>query len=167
MFKFERWTENFIPDLVRNADDPLVAANLRNIFPSPYTEADAREWIGICMNADESRNFNRAIVIDGEAAGGIGLILGDDVYCKTAEIGYWLGRKFWGRGIMTEAVVRMCAEGFSNFDIVRIFAGVFGRNRASQRVLEKSGFTLEGVLRRNIYKNGEYDDSCMYSLLRN
>lgn len=166
IFKLEKWSDQFIPDLLRHADDPEVAYNLRNIFPNPYTEEDARGWIEICSTADEYYNYNRAIVIEGEAVGGIGLIRGSDVYCKTAEIGYWLGRAFWGRGIMSEAVKAICEYGFRSFDVVRIYAGAFARNAGSRRVLEKNGFILEGIHKKNVYKNGEYDDSCMYALVR-
>ena len=64
----------------------------------------------------------RAIEVDGEAAGSIGLFLGSDVYRRSAELGYWLGEPFWGRGIMTAAVETMCREGFAAWDIVRIHA---------------------------------------------
>ncbi len=165
-FLFERWTAKYIPDLVKNADNPRVAETLRNIFPNPYTEEDAVSWIKICSAADESRNFDRAVVIDGRAAGGIGLIIGNDVYSKTAELGYWLGEDFWGQGIMTAAVKEFCRIGFERFDIVRIFAGAFAHNAGSRQVLEKAGFRLEGVQRMNIYKNGKFGDSCMYALLK-
>ena len=166
LFSFEKWSEKHIPDLVRHADNPAVSDNLRNIFPSPYTEEDARTWISICSAADENIDYNRAIVIDGEAAGGIGITRQADVCCRTAELGYWLGEEFWGRGIMPEAVRRICERTFLETDIVRIFAGPFARNRRSRRVLEKAGFTLEGIHRMEIYKNGCFDDSCMYALLK-
>lgn len=104
--------------------------------------------------------------VDGEAAGSIGLFLGSDVYRRSAELGYWLGEPFWGRGIMTAAVETMCREGFAAWDIVRIHAEAFARNAASRRVLEKAGFALEGTLRRSVYKNGEMLDSCIYALVR-
>ena len=99
-------------------------------------------------------------------AGSIGLFLGSDVYRRSAELGYWLGEPFWGRGIMTAAVETMCREGFAAWDIVRIHAEAFARNAASRRVLEKAGFALEGTLRRSVYKNGEMLDSCIYALVR-
>ena len=101
-----------------------------------------------------------------EAVGSIGLFLGSDVYRRSAELGYWLGEPFWGRGIMTAAVETMCREGFAAWGIVRIHAEPFARNAASRRVLEKAGFALEGTLRRSVYKNGEMLDSCIYALVR-
>ena len=166
IFKFERWTEEYIPDLVKQADNPNVTRNLRDVFPNPYTEEDARFWIDICAKADERTDINRAITIDDRAVGGIGLTLGSDVYRRSAELGYWLGEEFWGRGIMTAAVKSFCCFGFENFDIVRIFAGAFARNAASRRVLEKAGFVLEGINRDSVCKNGELLDSCMYALLK-
>ena len=105
-------------------------------------------------------------MVDGEAVGSISLTLGSDVYRRSAELGYWLGKPFWGRGIMTAAVTAMCRDGFGTWDIVRIHAEPFARNAASRRVLEKAGFTLEGTLRQSVYKNGEMLDSCIYALLR-
>ena len=78
-------------------------------------------------------------------SGSIGLFLGGDVYRKSAELGYWLAEDYWGRGVMTAAVKQLCAEVFSRWDIARIYAEPFARNTGSRRVLEKAGFTLEGI----------------------
>ena len=101
-----------------------------------------------------------------QAVGTISLTVGGDVYRRSGELGYWLGEEFWGRGIMTAAVQRICREGFERFDLVRIYAEPFASNTASRRVLEKAGFTLEGVMRRGVYKDGQVLDYCMYALLR-
>ena len=82
------------------------------------------------------------------------------------ELGYWLDENFWGRGIMTEAVKRICKVAFMKFDIVRIFAITFEKNIASKRVLENAGFTYEGTMRDGIFKNDEIQSYCMYSILR-
>jgi len=165
-YELARWSRAHINDLCRNADNPKVAETLRNIFPNPYTIDDARIWIDICDHADESRVYNRAILVDGRAAGGIGIILQDDVYCKSAELGYWLGEDYWGRGIVSEAAAEICVYAFANFDIVRIFAAPFAGNLGSRRVLEKTGFEFEGTRKKSIYRNGRIEDSCMYALLR-
>ena len=120
----------------------------------------------MCMRSTSEGELYRAIVVDGRAAGGISVCAGGDVYRRSAELGYWLGEPFWGRGIMTAAVETMCREGFAAWDIVRIHAEAFARNAASRRVLEKAGFALEGTLRRSVYKNGEMLDSCIYALVR-
>ena len=119
-----------------------------------------------CVRNEGRGQLARAIEVDGAAVGSISLTLGSDVYRRSAELGYWLAEPFWGRGLMTSAVAEMCREGFETWDIVRIYAEPYARNLASRRVLEKAGFTLEGTLRRSVFKNGEMLDSCIYALLR-
>lgn len=161
------WRADDLEALVRHADDPDVSRNLRDRFPSPYTEDDARGWIELASGADPVTNV--AVEVDGEAVGGVGLELRDpdDVERRSAEIGYWLGRAVWGRGLATRAVVAWTAWGFRTFpELLRIEAGVYGWNPASMRVLEKAGYTREGVLRRAITKRGETTDRVLYAILR-
>ena len=153
-------------DVARYADNRKIAANLRDVFPWPYNRQDAVDFVESCVRNEGRGQLCRAIEVDGAAVGSIGLFLGKDVYRRSAEIGYWLAEPFWGRGIMTAAVTAMCREGFAAWDIVRIHAEPYARNLASRRVLEKAGFTLEGTLRRSVFKNGEMLDSCIYALLR-
>ena len=160
------WREGDENSIARYADNEKIAANLRDIFPWPYSRQDAADFVAGCVRNEGRGQLCRAIVVDGEAAGSIGLFLGHDVYRRSAELGYWLAEPLWGRGIMTAAVTAMCREGFAAWDIVRIHAEPFARNAASRRVLEKAGFTLEGTLRQSVYKNGEMLDSCIYALLR-
>lgn len=165
-FSLRPWQADDAASLLQYAASPRVAANLRDTFPHPYTAADAAWFLDDCAKADDTRDCRRAIVVDGRAVGGITLVRLDDVYSKTMEIGYWLGEPFWGQGIMTAAVRQVCAMAFARGDVERIQAAIFARNAASQRVLQKAGFALEGVLRRSVYKNGELMDSCMYALLK-
>ena len=165
-FILRTWHKSDIDSVAKYANNKKIADNLRNAFPWPYTYEDARGYVTSCIEAGETRQCTRAIDVDGEAVGSIGIFLEEDVYCKNAEIGYWLAEPFWGRGIMTAAVETMCREGFAAWDIVRIHAEAFARNAASRRVLEKAGFALEGTLRRSVYKNGEMLDSCIYALVR-
>ena len=160
------WNPSHVESIARYADNPKIAANLRNVFPSPYTRKDAETFIRACMEQGEEGQLNRAIVADGEAVGGISVTCQEDVYCRSAELGYWLAEPHWGKGIMTGAVRRICAEGFARWDIVRIFAEPYAYNTPSRRVLEKAGFALEGVLRQSVWKRGKLLDSCMYALLR-
>lgn len=157
------WRISDIPDVARCAANPKIAANLRDCFPYPYTEADARDYVTSCIQAGESRQLCRAIEVEGRAAGSIGVFLQDDVYRKSAELGYWLAEEFWGRGIMTDAVRRLCDEAFQRFGIVRIYAEPYAYNLGSRRVLEHAGFQLEGVLRKSVFKNGQLYDSCIYA----
>lgn len=98
-------------------------------------------------------------------AGGIGLLPGEDVHTGTAEIGYWLGEPFWGRGLMTGAVGAFAGHAFETFRLRRLYARVLEWNPASMRVLEKNGFALEGRLRRSAIKDGEIADELLYAKL--
>ncbi len=167
-FVLRPWQRSDAPDVARYANNDRIAQNLRNIFPYPYTLADAEGFIESCIAADEEKQMFRAIEVDGHAVGSIALCLGGDVYALTAELGYWLAEDYWGKGIMTQAVRQMCKEGFARWaDLVRIHAEPFAHNAPSRRVLEKAGFTLEGVLRQSVFKRHKVCDSCIYALLRN
>lgn len=166
-FILRPWRREDVEDVLRYANNDKIARNLRNIFPYPYIRTDAETFIESCVAADETRQMFRAIEAEGRAVGSIALSRGGDVYARTAELGYWLAEEFWGQGIMTQAVRQICEEGFELWDdLVRIYAEPFAHNTASRRVLEKAGFTLEGVLRRSVFKRNEVCDSCMYALLR-
>jgi RimJ/RimL family protein N-acetyltransferase len=153
-----------IPSLVSSANNPRVARDLREAFPHPYTEQDARSWLETCRRLSPVTHF--AIADDAENAGvigGIGVIPGTDVHRIEAELGYWLAEPFWGRGIMTRAVSSFAPAAASRFGFQRIFARVFSRNRASAAVLEKSGFALEGLLRSGAIKDGLVLDEYLYA----
>ena len=165
-FTLRPWRPEDAAAIVPHADDLAVAENLRDVFPHPYTPADAEWFVGDCVEHEGEGRLCRAIVIDGQAAGSVSLFLGKDVYRKSAELGYWLGRAFWGRGVMTRAARLICSEGFRTWDVARIYAEPYAVNTGSRRVLEKAGFTLEGTLRNSVFKNGRLMDSCIYGLLR-
>ena len=93
-------------------------------------------------------------------------MLKEDVHRLTAELGYWLGEPFWGRGIASEAVRSIAEYGFRELGLVRIFAEPYSTNKSSCRVLEKAGFSFEGRLKNNVIKNGVILDSVMYSITR-
>ena len=133
--------------IARVADNPRIAARLRNVFPSPYTVSDAEQFIALSNSPDYQR-VSRAIVVDGVAAGGIGITPGErgEVHQRTAEVGYWLGERFWGRGVVTDALRGFTDHLFEVTDLLRIYATVYDGNGASCRVLEKAGFEKEGVM---------------------
>ncbi len=159
------WTRADIESLVRYANNRSVWINLRDIFPHPYTRAGAEKWIEHC-ESEASKPANFAIELSGEAIGGVGVRLLDDVHRLTAEIGYWIGEPFWGKGIATEALKRTTRYAFAEFGLERLQATVFEWNPASARVLEKAGYVLEGRMRRFIIKDGRIGDAFMYALLR-
>src|SRR5437899_1183324 len=96
------WQEADVGSLDLHGNDPGVWLNLTDRFPHPYTEADAMEWIRATRSDGPETNF--AIAVDGVAAGGIGFHINSDVYRRSAQVGYWLGRPHWGKGIVTEAL---------------------------------------------------------------
>lgn len=156
---------DYISDIAKFANNKKIADNLRNIFPHPYTEENAQQFVRFCIDTPESKQVNRAIVYDDKAVGVISLTLGEDVYAKSAEIGYWLGEPYWGKGIMTDAVKQACHIAFDQYNLARLFAAVYSYNKKSCKVLEKCGFEMEGVLKKSVFKNGQFFDSYMYGLV--
>jgi RimJ/RimL family protein N-acetyltransferase len=152
-----------VPSLVRHANSRQVWRNLRDRFPHPYTAADAERWTREAPSTIPETHF--AIAVGAEAVGGAGLELQPDVHRRSAEIGYWLGEPFWGRGIATEVVRALTDFGFRTFDLCRIYACVFEWNPASMRVLEKAGYSLEGRLRKSVTKDGRTIDQLLYAIL--
>lgn len=104
--------------------------------------------------------------MDGQAVGNIGFTVKDDIYRFNAEIGYWVGEPYWGRGIMTEAVPIMTTYIFRNFQVNRIFACVLEGNPASMRVLEQAGYLREAIQRKAAVKNNKYLDEHIFAILR-
>jgi RimJ/RimL family protein N-acetyltransferase len=109
---------------------------------------------------------NFALEVGGTAVGGIGIDLLDDVFERTAGVGYWVAQPFWGRGIATAALEFITHYAFSSLPVDRLQAGVFEWNPASARVLEKAGFVQEGRLRRAVIKDGRVGDLLLYGRLR-
>lgn len=165
-FVLREWKQEDAEALVIAANNKNIAANLRNVFPHPYTLEDAEAYISDCLSHHDRRQITRAVVVEETAVGSISVFVKDDVYEKSGELGYWLSEAHWGKGIMTEAVRQICREAFSKWDIIRIFAEPFDYNRGSRRVLEKAGFTYEGTMRNGVFKNGKVHSYCLYSLLR-
>jgi RimJ/RimL family protein N-acetyltransferase len=155
------WQLEDAPSLARHANNRKVWLGLRDLFPHPYTIDDANEFLKRSNGAQPQTNF--CVDIDGSAAGGIGIRIGQDVHRQTAELGYWLSEEFWGHGITSEAVAAFTGYCFENFPLLRIYAEPFANKVASARVLEKSGFVLEGRLRKNAVKDGQILDSLLYA----
>jgi ribosomal-protein-alanine N-acetyltransferase len=151
--------------IAKLADNKKIFDNVRDFFPYPYTEKNAEEFITLCRHENPKLTF--AIDCQGELAGVIGLVTQPDIYRLTAEIGYWVGEPFWNRGIASNALKLMVDYGFKTLGLVRIYTGVFDYNKASQRVLEKCGFTLEGIFKKSILKNGIICDEYRYAIVKN
>jgi RimJ/RimL family protein N-acetyltransferase len=162
--RIRSWRVGDEPALARHADNRKVWLNVRDRFPHPYTAADAKTWVAKVTAATPETQF--AIEVDGEAAGGIGLFLQEDVARYSAELGYWLGESHWGRGLMTSVVRGFTEFAFGTFALCRIYAVVFEWNPASMRVLEKAGYSLEGHHRRAAVKDGRVLDQRTYAVTR-
>lgn len=158
------WTSEDAAAIQRYADNRTIWRNLRDVFPHPYTLKDAVGFLSKVTAEKPETTF--AIATSTEAIGCIGLRLGCDIHRKAAELGYWLGQSFWGQGIMSEGVAGFTRYAFETYDLMRIYAEPFASNRASARVLEKAGFNCEGQLRANVIKDGEIQDSLLYSCIR-
>jgi RimJ/RimL family protein N-acetyltransferase len=150
--------------IARYANNRRVSINLRDRFPYPYTRADAEAFLDLARVQRPESDF--AIAGRDEVIGGIGFHRQSDVYRLSAEIGYWLGEPFWGRGIATKAVRALADWVFATTPLVRLYAHVFDWNPASARVLEKAGFTFEGRMRRSVTKNGQVIDQLSYARVR-
>ncbi len=149
--------------IARHANDRGVWINLRDRFPHPYTLDDARDWLFWVVD-DSPTDF--AIEVDGEAVGSIGYSPGEDVSRRSAEVGYWLGRPYWGRGIATAAVQGLTARLLGEGEFDRLHATVFAWNPASARVLEKAGYAFEGRLKGAVVKEGRTTDGLLYAIVR-
>lgn len=154
------WHPSDATALVRHANNINVARQLRDRFPHPYTRADADAFL---RTAGAEAPTNLTIDVDGEAVGGIGFVRGADVERYNAEIGYWLGEAFWGRGITAEAVALVTAHAFSVHNLLRLFALPFADNERSIRVLEKAGYVREALLRSSCVKYGQPRDQLLYA----
>jgi [ribosomal protein S5]-alanine N-acetyltransferase len=157
------WRAGDAESLVEHANDRDVWRNLRDRFPHPYTAGDADNWLARAREADPVTDL--AIDVEGAAVGGIGIVLQPDVFRRSAEVGYWLGRAYWRRGIATDALRAVSAWAFASFDVCRLHAGVFEWNTGSMRVLEKAGYTREACHRKAVTKDGQTIDEIVFALV--
>lgn len=142
------------------ANDREVWLNLRDRFPHPYTRQHAEAFIADAMTYHPVRHF--AICVDDRAVGSISIFPQTDIARVSAEIGYWLGRPYWGRGIMPRSVSEVTRYAIANFGLTRVFAIVGAHNVGSRRVLEKAGFVREGYMKQSSIKDGVIQDEMLY-----
>lgn len=158
------WSISDLEQLVEYANNPKISSNLTNVFPYPYLEEHGRRFIEFATKDDPIHIF--AIDLNGKAIGGIGVHPQSDIFCYNAELGYWIAEPYWGQGIATFAIQQIVEFAFNTFDINRLFARPFGSNLASQKVLEKTGFILEGRFEKTFFKNGQFEDELIYAIRR-
>jgi RimJ/RimL family protein N-acetyltransferase len=155
------WQEGDADSLAAHANNRKIWRNLRDAFPHPYSVADAQAFIQSARAQSPEARF--AIEVDGRAVGGIGFTLGADVERVSAEVGYWLGEDYWGRGITTEALKAVTRYAAQAHRLTRIYAVPYEWNQASFRVLEKAGYTWEARLRRSAIKDGQVIDQVLFA----
>ncbi len=148
--------------LVKNINNKKIyEATLR--IPYPYKLKDANKFISKCLKEtlkNKPKSLTFAIEINQQVCGGISF---DHIEKHQAELGYWLGENYWGKGVITEAAKLLTEFGFKKLGLARIYAYVYPSNKASMRVLQKNGFTREGFLRKNVIKKGRLLDSYLFA----
>ena len=154
------------PTVQQLAGDREIALNTLPI-PHPYEDGVAEEWINTHEEqfaAGKIANFEIVLRSSSELIGSIGLTI--DQEHEKAELGYWIGKPYWGHGYCTEAGKAVIEYGFNGLKLNRIDAQYLSRNPASGRVMEKTGMKYEGYLRQYIKKWGKFEDSKIYSILK-
>ena len=165
-FGLRKWRLSDAKELAAALNNKRILNNLRDGLPFPYTEQDAAEYITAMRSADENDTFAYAITVGGRVIGSIGAFRQGNIHRQTAELGYYLAEEYWGKGIMSGAIRRLCDIIFETTDILRIYAEPFSYNAGSRRALEKAGFRYEGLMKSNAVKNGKVVDMALYSLTR-
>ncbi|HEY0432771.1 MAG TPA: GNAT family N-acetyltransferase [Chitinophagaceae bacterium] len=158
--ELREWKKSDADRLAEIANNRKVWDNVRDLLPNPYSRKDAKAWLHLVKKQDKPTTF--CIEADGNIAGSIGFTLKDDVYRKTAEIGYFIDEQFWGKGVATTAIGLMMKYIAENYDIVRVYAEVFEYNKASMRALEKNGFYLEAIRKKAAIKNNTIIDDFVW-----
>lgn len=162
-FVLRAWRAEDLDSLVLHANDDWISRSVSDRFPFPYTRNDAEAFLA---EPAKPPAIVLAIEIDGAVVGGVDVRPGSAELRIGGEIGYWLGRRHWGRGTMARVVTCWSEYLFAHYGFERLQAAVFSNNPASARVLEKSGFLREGILRRAVIKHGTILDLWMYAMLR-
>lgn len=164
--KLKKWEEKDAESLSMTLSNQNILKNLRDGLPYPYTRDDALDYIRFINDSDHNKYYVFAITVNDLVIGNISVERQENIHYRTGELGYYIDEKYWGKGIMSEAVRLICEYVFSHSDIIRIFAEPFSYNIASCKVLEKNGFVCEGILRKNAIKGGQILDMKLYALIK-
>lgn len=162
MIELREFIEQDLEQLMHILNNPEVVKYLSTKIPQPYTERDAQWWI----HEGSKLGIIKAISLNGVLVGCIGVNQGQFEYQRSGEIGYWLAKEYWHQGITKLAIEKMLELVFSETQIVRIYAAVFSENSASMKLLLNSGFEQEAVLKKAIYKDGEFYDKHVFARLQ-
>lgn len=162
-YELKRWKERYLPALKK-----LIGGKAASELPEglPRAAGEAEGYIRARLLADDERELCRAVCVDGEPVGIISITACRGIYKRTAELGFFIAPEHRRKGIMGAALAEAGTQAFERLSITRIDAMVAAGNTAARCALNAAGWSLEGVLRRRIYADGEYDDACVYALLR-
>ena len=158
------YTETDVDRLVTLANNKNVSRYLVYTFPYPYTKADAKWWIDTGSKANHA--VTKVIEYRDQFVGSVGIHLQTGWRSHVAEIGYWIGEDYWGKGLATSALKAMSDCAFLLPALKKLYAPVLGPNQPSKKVLEKCGYVLEGILKQEVFKDGQYYDIYQYALTR-
>jgi ribosomal-protein-alanine N-acetyltransferase len=165
LFTLRPYRPGDLESLVRHINDKEIVRYMLSV-PHPYTEKHGKAWIRMTRNIARRKiptSIEYAIEIDGEVVGGGGIM---NIHDHKAEIGYWLGRAYWGRGIMTGVVKEITKYCFNELGLRRIYARTMIPNKASIRVLEKAGFKYEATMRKSVKRRRRFIDVNLYARVR-
>ena len=150
-----------IERLVFLANKQAVSRYLVYTFPYPYTRQNAEFWI--TRGCKENGHTSKVICLEGEFVGSVGFTRQSGWRDHCAEIGYWIGEEYWGRGIASQALKILTDTAFEKYHLKKLYAPVLAPNKASMRVLEKCNYSLEGVFIQDVFKDGVYYDIHQYA----
>ncbi len=154
-------------EIYKNINNEQVSRWTANV-PHPYTLENAHDFIeysNIAIENDKKLDLGIILKETGKLIGCAGFV-DLDLKNNNAEIGYWLGEKYWGKGIMSEAVFAIIKYGFDNLKLHKIYGKHISENINSKRIFEKLGFKEEGLLREQVLKKGKYFDKKYWGLLK-
>ncbi len=162
MIRLRDFAESDLEALLKQANNPNIARYLTESFPSPYTKEDAVFWISTGCK----EGVTKVIEYQNNFAGSISATALKGEHRFSASVGYWIAEDYWGKGIACKALNMLTDEMFSSTEIVRLYAEVYSPNTASMKVLEKSGYLQEAILRQSVFKNGEFYDDYIYAKIK-
>jgi len=149
--------------LVRYLNNEQLVRYLASRIPQPYSFEDANWWVEV---GSKEGAFVRAITFDGAFCGVIGAYTKEAEYAHAAELGYWVAQEYWNKGIASKAVTEFTELVFTTTEIQRLYAVVSAPNLASIQVMNKAGYSLEGILRKSVQRHGQFYDEHLFARLR-
>ncbi len=162
MIKLRNFVESDLEALLEQANNFNVTKYLTDTFPSPYTKKDGEWW----LSTGSKIGYTKVIEYKNNFVGSVGATPLVNEKRFSACVGYWLGEGYWSKGIASKALKILTDDIFSNTEIIRLYASVYSPNIASIKVLEKSDYVQEAILRKSIFKNGEFYDEFIYSKIK-